>query len=101
MQHIIPKPSAETIKRHISPKEYYQSEIDLTTDRSYGWVEGGFCPFHDDSRPGSFYVNLDSGGFNCFSCGSKGGDVIAFIQLRDGLSFPETLHYLKKTHGVG
>ena len=101
MQNSLPQLSAETIKQQLSPVEFYQSEIDLNTNRIHGWVDGGLCPFHDDTQSGSFYVNLESGGFNCFSCGSKGGDVIAFIQLRDGESFPDTLHYLHEYYGVG
>lgn len=100
MPNIIPKLSAETIKQHISSLEFYQLEIHLTANRSNGWVDGGLCPFHNDKRPGSFYVSLDTGGFNCFSCGAKGGDVIAFLQLRDEITFPESLHYLHQRYGV-
>jgi hypothetical protein len=32
-------------------------------------------------------VNLATGGFRCFACGAKGGDVIAFLRLRYGLDF--------------
>ena len=101
MQHIISKLSAKDIKRQISPKESYQSEIDLKSNREHGWMDGGLCPFHNDNRPGSFYINLDTGGFNCFSCGARGGDVIAFLQLRDEVTFPESLRYLHECYGVG
>lgn len=30
------------------------------------------CPFHDDQKVGSFYLNPNSGLFLCFSCGAKG-----------------------------
>ena len=101
MENIIPKLIAETIKRQLSPLEFYKSEIDLFANRANGWVDGGLCPFHNDSRAGNFRVNLEFGGYCCFSCGAKGSDVISFIQLRDGLSFPETLRYLNETYGVG
>lgn len=101
MRHYIPKLSADTIKQQVPPSEFFQSEIDLQAGRNHGWVNGGRCPFHSDNRPGSFYVNLDSGGFNCFSCGSKGGDVIAFLMRRDDLAFPEALRYLHNYYGVG
>jgi DNA primase len=34
------------------------------------------------------------GGFFCFSCGEKGGDVVAFVQRRYNLTFPEALKRL-------
>jgi DNA primase len=34
-------------------------------------------PFHDDTNP-SLSINLNIGCFNCFACGTKGGDLIAF-----------------------
>ncbi|HAJ19879.1 MAG TPA: hypothetical protein DCL95_07445, partial [Rhodospirillaceae bacterium] len=38
----------------------------------------GLCPFHADTRPGSFVVNKATGAFKCFSCGEQGGDIITF-----------------------
>ena len=101
MQNIIPYLSAETIKQQLSPLDFYQEEISLESTCEHGWVDGGLCPFHDDSRAGNFRVNLDFGGFTCFACGEKGGDVIAFLMLRDDLTFPEALRYLHERYGVG
>lgn len=36
----------------------------------------GLCPFHDDTTP-SLRI-FETGGFLCFACGAKGGDVIDF-----------------------
>jgi len=33
-------------------------------------------------------VNLESGGFYCFGCDAKGGDVVAFLRLRECCDFP-------------
>jgi DNA primase len=44
------------------------------------------CPFHPDTNP-SFAINLEGGGFFCFSCGEKGGDVVDFVMKRYGMSF--------------
>jgi DNA primase len=44
------------------------------------------CPFHDDARP-SLRVNVETGGYRCMACGTKGGDVLAFHRARYGLSF--------------
>jgi DNA primase len=45
-------------------------------------------------------VNLDTGAFRCFSCGARGADVITFVQLRHGLSFPDALRALSDAWGV-
>lgn len=44
------------------------------------------CPFHRDRHP-SLSVNAESGGFYCFACGAKGGDLVAYVMLRDGVDF--------------
>jgi hypothetical protein len=53
------------------------------------------CCFHDDSLP-SLSFHLIHGGFHCFACGAKGGDIISFHRLRYGLSFKETVKYFLK-----
>lgn len=91
----------ENVKAYIPPTEFYRAELPaMPPPRGGGWRDGGLCPFHADNHAGSFRVNLDSGGFCCFSCGAKGADIIAFIQLRDGLSFPEALNKLSNEWGV-
>lgn len=45
-------------------------------------------------------MNLDTGAFVCFSCGAKGGDIIAFIQQRDGLSFRDAVEKIADEWGV-
>jgi hypothetical protein len=46
------------------------------------------CCFHKEKTP-SLSLNLSDGRFFCFGCGAKGGDVIDFLQKRDGLSFQD------------
>lgn len=58
----------------------------------------GLCPFHAERTP-SFYLYPDSdtgGSWYCFSgrC-CRGGDVFEFLRLRDGVSFPEAVAYLR------
>lgn len=52
----------------------------------------GLCPFHEDTRP-SFTVYAESGRWKCFGC-DQGGDVLSFVQLREGLSFGEAVERL-------
>ncbi len=95
------KLNAENIKNSIPPAEFFRAELPaMPSPRGGGWRDGGLCCFHADKTAGSFKVNLDTGGFLCFSCGAKGGDVVSFIQLRDGLSFPDALHSLAKEWGI-
>ncbi|HHT9107118.1 MAG TPA: CHC2 zinc finger domain-containing protein [Candidatus Wunengus sp. YC63] len=49
----------------------------------------GLCPFHDDHNP-SFSVNVETGLFNCFSCGEK-GDIFTFYRELHGVDFPTAL----------
>lgn len=51
------------------------------------------CPIHksgEESNP-SFSINLNTGGFFCFACGVKGGDVIALHRLLTGLNFRDAV----------
>jgi DNA primase len=80
-----PRPlTVDDLKHAISPHEFYLREQELCRFgyRSGPWVTAGLCPFHEDHSAGSFKVNLDKGAFICFSCGAKGGDIIAFIQQK-------------------
>ena len=58
----------------------------------------GLCPFHDDHRP-SFNVNPGKQIFKCFACGA-GGDVVKFVQMREGLTFPQALRRLADRAGI-
>jgi DNA primase len=69
--------------------------------KSGRWAVAGLCPFHDDDREGSFKVNLDTGAFKCWSCGVTGGDVIAFVQKRDGIEFIQALKKISIDWRVG
>lgn len=58
----------------------------------------GLCPFHDDHRP-SLYVNQTKQIFKCFACGA-GGDVVKFVQRKEGLTFPQALERLAQRAGI-
>jgi DNA primase len=75
-------------------RTFYEHEIGELRRPSRGWARPkAGCPFHESKSKASFAVNLDSGGFFCFSCGAHGGDVIAFFRQRYGLSFPAVLKH--------
>jgi CHC2 zinc finger len=79
------------------PRAFYERELGrLSRPDRKNWASAR-CPFHQSKSKGksrSFYVNLESGGFNCFGCGVHGGDVLAFVRLRDGLGFKEAAQQL-------
>ena len=52
----------------------------------------GLCPFHDEKSP-SFHVRPNHGHFHCFGCG-EGGDVYAFVQKIEHVSFVESVELL-------
>ena len=58
----------------------------------------GKCPFHNEKTP-SFKVDLNKGTYRCFGCG-KYGDIINFLQEKDGLTFVEAIKELGKRYGV-
>src|ERR1700759_3018531 len=57
----------------------------------------GLCPFHDEKSP-SFHVRPNHGHFHCFGCG-EGGDVYAFIQKIEHVSFVEAVELLADRTG--
>ena len=97
-----PRPIVAELKRSITPSMFYGRMIkDLAQKKnSDGWVCGGLCPFHPDKRAGNFRVNLDTGGFICFSCDASGGDIIDFVRRRQGSSFRGALEHLMREFGV-
>ena len=58
----------------------------------------GLCPFHDEKTP-SFTVSPGRGFYHCFGCG-KGGDVFAFLQEIDHLTFNEAVQALADRAGI-
>jgi DNA primase len=83
----------EQIKR-LSLLEYLQGHHGPLRRVGAGpeWV--GLCPLHRETRP-SFYVNAAKNLFYCHGCG-RGGDLIRFLQLSQGLSFADSVAHLSR-----
>ncbi len=91
----------QTLKQAIDPAEFYRSRIkSIATPGMGGWAIAGLCPFHDDRRAGSFYVNVRTGAYKCHSCGASGGDLIDFEQQVTGLPFGKVVKRLAGEYGV-
>lgn len=79
----------EIRRRH--PLETYLPHRGVELRRS-GVELAGVCPFHEDKKP-SLNVNVGKQLWTCRVCGA-GGDVFAFVQQRDGLTFAAALEKL-------
>ena len=54
------------------------------------------CIFHEDSHP-SLRLH-DGGGFNCFTCGSKGGDVVDAYALLHQLDLTAAVREMHRVY---
>lgn len=79
---------------------FYEKELGRLSRPSRGWARGS-CPFHESKSHKSFSVNLDDGGFYCFGCEAKGGDVVDFVRLRYRLDFKGACVELGAWHAEG
>jgi DNA primase len=66
--------------------------------RKTGKNHVGLCPFHSEKTP-SFNVNPDKQIFHCFGCG-VGGDAFKFLELQEGLNFPDAVKSLAGKAGI-
>lgn len=59
----------------------------------------GLCPFHNDTKLGSFVVTDGKQIWKCFSCG-EGGDGIKFVSQYEGINYLESAFKLALEFGV-
>lgn len=87
--------SVERVKEAADIVEIVSAYTDL---RRSGTRFTGLCPFHDERTP-SFSVNAHDKLYHCFGCG-VGGDVIKFVEEKEGLGFPDAVEALAERYGV-
>ncbi|OGD86598.1 DNA primase [Candidatus Curtissbacteria bacterium RBG_16_39_7] len=87
--------SIEEIKRKIDIVEFISEYLPL---KKMGRNFAAKCPFHQETKP-SFMISPDRQIFRCFGC-EAAGDIFAFLEKKEGLSFPEALEVLAKRAGV-
>jgi DNA primase len=58
----------------------------------------GLCPFHGEKTP-SFSVHATRQFFHCFGCGVS-GDVFAFVQKIENITFPEAVRLVAQKLGI-
>ena len=87
--------SVERVKEAADIVEIVSGYTDL---RRGGERHMGLCPFHEERTP-SFSVDPREKLYHCFGCG-VGGDVIKFVEEKEGLGFPEAVEALADRYGV-
>jgi DNA primase len=92
---LISPDSVERVKQAADIVEVVSAHTDL---RRQGARFVGLCPFHDERTP-SFSVEPTEKLYHCFGCG-VGGDVIKFVEEKDGLGFAEAVELLADRYGV-
>jgi DNA primase len=92
---LISAESLERVKRTADIVEVISAHTDLRRQGAR-WV--GLCPFHEERTP-SFSVDAQEKLYHCFGCG-VGGDVIKFVEEKEGLGFAEAVEILADRYGV-
>jgi len=87
--------SVERVKEAADVVEVVSAYTEL---RRAGTRFMALCPFHDERSP-SFSVDPQAKLYHCFGCG-VGGDVIKFVEEKEGLSFPDAVEALAERYGV-
>ncbi len=87
--------SVERVKEASDIVEVISVHTDL---KRSGTRYTGLCPFHDERSP-SFSVDPTEKLYHCFGCG-VGGDVIKFVEEKEGLAFPDAIEALADRYGV-
>lgn len=92
---LISPDSLEQVKQAADIVEVISAHTDL---RRQGARMVGLCPFHEERTP-SFSVDPQEKLYHCFGCG-VGGDVIKFVEEKEGLGFAEAVELLADRYGV-
>ncbi len=85
----------DDIKSRLGIEEVVSQYVQL---KKFGRNLKGLCPFHGEKTP-SFVVSPEKQICHCFGC-NKGGDIFAFIQEIEGVSFVESMQILADRCGV-
>jgi DNA primase len=92
---LISNESLERVKQAVDIVEVISAHTDLRRQGAR-WV--GLCPFHEERTP-SFSVDAQEKLYHCFGCG-VGGDVIKFVEEKEGLGFADAVEMLADRYGI-
>lgn len=88
----IPESELERLKAEVSLVRLARASGVTLVKRGKDYV--GHCPFHDDKTP-SFVVSGEKNLWNCLGACGEGGDVIAFVQKAEGVSFRHAVELIR------
>ena len=92
---MLPAQQVEAVKEHADIVRVIGEHVSL---RKSGANFIGLCPFHDE-RTASFHVNVTTNRAHCFGC-QWNGDVFAFLQATEKISFPEAVRKVAALTGI-
>lgn len=86
----------ETVKQQADIVRIVGDYVQLKKAGSQNY--SGLCPFHSEKTP-SFSVHATRQFFHCFGCGLS-GDVLAFVQKIENITFPEAVRLVAQKLGI-
>ncbi|MEK3881605.1 DNA primase [Paenibacillus sp. PL2-23] len=91
----IPDEVIDAVRKRHDIVETVGKYVHLTKQGKY---MKGLCPFHSEKTP-SFTVTPELQIFHCYGCG-KSGNVIRFLEYKEGYTFPEAVRILAEEAGM-
>ena len=89
----IPQDAIEQLKQTVSLQRLVEAAG--ITLKKHGKDYLGLCPFHDDHEP-SLVITPDKNLWHCLGACNQGGDVIAWVMKREGVSFRHAVELLRE-----
>ena len=91
----IPEDVIEKVRDDTAIEDVIAHFVTLKRKGSSFWA---CCPFHGEKTP-SFHVHPERQIFYCFGC-QRGGNVFRFLMDKEGMSFPESVHWCADRLGM-
>jgi DNA primase len=91
----VPEELKERLKREVSIQRLAEGRGIKLTRKGKSLM--GLCPFHDDHSP-SLSIDPVENIWNCLGACGRGGDVIEWVMVAEGVSFTHAVELLKRDH---
>ncbi len=91
----VPEELKERLKREVSIQRLAEARGVRLTRAGKSLM--GLCPFHDDHSP-SLSIDPVENIWNCLGACGRGGDVIEWVMVAEGVSFTHAVELLKRDH---